>query len=783
MPRGNVMIAGEDAQDAADIAAAALVEAEEEQEQKEAAHHHIDEEPEVYSTDDSLESWELGDLQEEEKAAKLKQKEDRHRAREKAAQQAARQEKDRQREEALGRSGTWSSSMHRKSSVLAGVDVPRYTSSLSDIQDYAEGPDSAVGMEQEEEEEEDEESDENWKEVMAAFAGEGGDVPGVDGGRKCCGCSKERRKRFRQRRKACRKRYDKLCGPCSRVVQFFDRTWLMFNDSLRPLAFFIKCVLCPLFLVLRCLVCCLGLKRHKPAQSKRVEQLIAKALNHGLSPGREPPAEELPLPPTTEHAVPAIADQPASFQRSTSSGSRPNSPTSGFRSSRSGTTSFAGSVESSYSGGSGPKKHGRSKLKPPKPRMRKDQIIGKPKGQSALTERERFRLALKGTDQPDDGAGADIVPQDHDKVPLVFRLGWKAWLPWNLEDTYQVWLYSRKEFWAKLDGVMSTIEEEEEFDFQNLDAFGMPKRRHHNTPLWLRRYWRVLIFAYWEPVIDLLPSVKKFFMVLRWLILLAPVCLFGAAGGWLLFSATYNMQFLDGECQIEKLPETFKTKKGIVTTVTGRYQVRRFYAPSPTETEGYVLSYCDVTVECKNEDLGRGDTAEDDRCDSFQMWAWQDSIECFYHQDDYFGDGGTELYCLGRPSNLQQEMFSFAVAGIILFVSLIVACLILYRSSIDRRHAREVQEELERAKQQRAKDLEEQTKQEEAEAARQAAKQKLEMLEMARETEHHDDEDDDGHDLEHGHEHGREQDQQHGHQHSKRSSQKSIPALDMKPAR
>ncbi|CAE8601509.1 unnamed protein product, partial [Polarella glacialis] len=55
---------------------------------------------------------------------------------------------------------------------------------------------------------------------------------------------------------------------------------------------------------------------------------------------------------------------------------------------------------------------------------------------------------------------------------------------------------------------------------------------------------------------------------------------------------------------------------------------------------------------------------------------------------DFYGDRGEKLYCLQRPSDMQQEIFTVVIAGIVLMLGLLVLGLFSYRKRVVKREAR-----------------------------------------------------------------------------------------------
>jgi len=134
-----------------------------------------------------------------------------------------------------------------------------------------------------------------------------------------------------------------------------------------------------------------------------------------------------------------------------------------------------------------------------------------------------------------------------------------------------------------------------------------------------------------------------------------------------------------------------------------------------------------VTVPCRQEDLGRGDTDKDDKCDSFEMWARSQEILCYYKEEDYFGDKNTQVFCLGLPSDLKQESFGVIVSGLGVCFSFLLSFGIVCRRIQQRRAAMREKEEHERKAAEEQQALQARVEQEALEAQQQAAKAKNEM--------------------------------------------------------
>jgi len=375
----------------------------------------------------------------------------------------------------------------------------------------------------------------------------------------------------------------------------------------------------------------------------------------------------------------------------------------------------------------------RSRLKRPRPRAQKDQVVQHQGHSHTTNARQKFRqMTGRGDGLEDFSAQAEygkegIIGEDEEPKFSFGDLHWSAYLPWNWYDIYELWKASRKGIWEKLDQLLSTLEEEDEWDFDNLDQNGMPTHRVPTRPKWVRRNTRIFIFAYWDPLLDNLPTLTSVLLAMRWLVLIVPISVLGVFVFWLLASMQRNAEYVEGDCQIESLPIAFKTEKGIETTVIGIYSIRRFYKASSQKTEGSVVQECSVTVPCWTEDLGRGDNDKDDTCDSFEMWARNQEVLCYYKEEDYYGDKNTQVFCLGLPSDLKQESFGVIVSGLALCFSIFMSFAIVYRRILQRRAAMREKKEIEQKEAEEKAVLQARVDAEALEAEKQAAKAKTDM--------------------------------------------------------
>jgi len=284
-------------------------------------------------------------------------------------------------------------------------------------------------------------------------------------------------------------------------------------------------------------------------------------------------------------------------------------------------------------------------------------------------------------------------------------LDWTAWLPWNWGSTYEVWKESRIEMWSNLEKVLDEMDKE---DQNKADAIRSPLQRKYV------RAWRVFIFAYWDPFLDLLPTWKTALAILMSSLMIIPISGFVVASVLLVSSLLRNMEYVEGDCQIEALPDAFVTKKGVVTEVIGTYLIRRFYDASAERTEGFVLQPCQISVPCEHEDIARTGFLEREKCDQFRIWAWRDPVTCYYHQDDEYGSAARDILCLSRPSDLQEEIFGVVIAGAAVLVAILIVIVVLIRRALDKREAQRFQEEWERELEKQRAEAEEREKEEEA---------------------------------------------------------------------
>lgn len=477
------------------------------------------------------------------------------------------------------------------------------------------------------------------------------------GPRRCCAPLGAVRARGAALRSGAAERCERRCGCCLRAARCCGDLWEAFEGRCQALATAIRCFCCPLILLLRILSCGLcGCRARRVKRSGSLRRTrTRKTVNRSTSV----------------------------VGRSTSAGAGrlTRSSTSAGRLTRSSTWG-----SSKYS--EGPREQPRSRLKEIKPRVKVTPPVGaagaggsagKATAQrsgkevsKATSAREEFRQVRKTTLQK----LPEIIEDEDEELEILEgweALIWTDFLPWNWSQTYQVWKESRVEMWQHLGPVLVKMEEGDDPD-------GL-------CPTWVMRKWRIFVLAYWDPFLDHLPGPGRVLTWLLWSSLIVPVVLFGVSSVLLTVSVLRNLEYVEGRCQIEQLPESFETQRGAVTQVRGTYLIRRFYRASPERLAGHVVQSCQIQVPCDHVDLSRTGRMEDDRCDSFKIWAWKDPITCFYHQSDEYGTLQRELLCLARPSDLQEEVFGVILSAGAVLMSLLIVALVKLRRRLERREA------------------------------------------------------------------------------------------------
>lgn len=234
---------------------------------------------------------------------------------------------------------------------------------------------------------------------------------------------------------------------------------------------------------------------------------------------------------------------------------------------------------------------------------------------------------------------------------------------------------------------MDYVMDDEDFDWDCIDEEGLPKEIWHLFPHWMRRRKHWILLVYWDPIIEFLEQIPACLYYSLNILKVAPFVAFVASLIWLGLSVSINMRYKEGDCTVEKLPSRFSVDGGMYPTVLGVYTVRRKFPPSERQFEGIVFQECDVIEECHN--LHTDPDTEEDRCSDFRQWAWHAIIDCFHHEDDFYGDTGKKLYCLSKPSNLTKETFTVVVCGLVCVLSFFAIMLLHIRRK--RKNEEEIQ--------------------------------------------------------------------------------------------
>lgn len=242
---------------------------------------------------------------------------------------------------------------------------------------------------------------------------------------------------------------------------------------------------------------------------------------------------------------------------------------------------------------------------------------------------------------------------------------WRRALPSRWPRYFRDWWRARNAYFKRVFAVIDTIEDEEEFDWDNLDESGNPAQNKFFFPKILRRRGRFCMLVYIDPLIELLDNWPLFVKGIRWLIRLMPLFAMLGSFAWFGYNLWRNLRYVPGECIVERLPLMFETTGKIDEMVTAGYIVRRMFVASPTRPAGSVIQECIANVPCSKMDYGATNAYDDDRCVVFQAWKLGDEIPCYYEQGDFWGDKGTELSCLSLPSKMERETFTVVIAVVI----------------------------------------------------------------------------------------------------------------------
>jgi hypothetical protein len=254
----------------------------------------------------------------------------------------------------------------------------------------------------------------------------------------------------------------------------------------------------------------------------------------------------------------------------------------------------------------------------------------------------------------------------------------------------------RRKWLRQVSVVLDKVEEEEAFDWDDLDDDGNPMPNSFWCPRLVRRGSRFCLLVYIDPFLELLAFLPEIHVVAKWTLRFLPLVGFCLAFGWFSLAIYKNWQYKQGDCTVEKLPEAYDTIGMIIEEVEAVYIVRRYFQATPDRAKGSKIQECKATVSCGEMEYSRSESNEHARCVAFESWKLGDGIECYYHQDDYWGDDDRELFCLGLPSKLERETFTLGVSFLLLCLSCFITGVVSWRKN-DLKHQSELaQKELQR---------------------------------------------------------------------------------------
>lgn len=257
---------------------------------------------------------------------------------------------------------------------------------------------------------------------------------------------------------------------------------------------------------------------------------------------------------------------------------------------------------------------------------------------------------------------------------------------------YEDWMHKRSLFIQNTWEMVEEEDEDDKFDYDNPDEFGNPMPVVHCVPKFIRVRYKVYLLLYYYPILDQLDKLPSCTSICLRMLRTVPTMGFIASLGFLGYSVWHNMQYEEGDCYVESMPDDFRSTGGFIHRVKGTYHVERFFEPTVQQAEGSMFLECEAVVDCEKEDH-----RSTERCVSFKTWAWGSHIECYYHKDDYYGNNGMRLYCLGRPSDLATEIFTVCIAGAIVVLVCVVDGIFIYRRRDFERQQRLASQEAEAA--------------------------------------------------------------------------------------
>lgn len=262
------------------------------------------------------------------------------------------------------------------------------------------------------------------------------------------------------------------------------------------------------------------------------------------------------------------------------------------------------------------------------------------------------------------------------------------------KETWKEWFdrkkIEREERYWEIQDLLDIMAEEEEYDWENLDEYGNPKRRSFLCPAKIRRNQRYVLIVYWDPLLDAVEYVPAMIRKFCRIFLFTPFFGLIGATSWLGYSMYLNSVHVKSTCEIKAMPEGFETQGRIKIEVVGTYDVLRRYPPTTDRSMlgGIAEQSCEVRVPCESMSWGDSAAYSDDDCAEFATFNWGQQITCYFHQDDPAGWHGKRLYCLNQPSDLEQETFACLAT-----LALVLLCVTVYLYIRWKRIQQEIEDE------------------------------------------------------------------------------------------
>jgi len=228
------------------------------------------------------------------------------------------------------------------------------------------------------------------------------------------------------------------------------------------------------------------------------------------------------------------------------------------------------------------------------------------------------------------------------------------------------------------------IMQEADFDWDDVDDDGNPRRVIHFIPESVRRAYQRCLIKYWDPIVMTIEAIPACLLATLRLGRFIPLLAVFASVGLLGYKHWINLQYEAGDCLVHGLPEKYVPTRGIEPKVSGMYTVLRKYRPSAGQPDGEVEQVCEVVVKCSLMDY-REAGPDDDLCVQFQQFQLSSKIECYHHKDDIDGGEGMKLYCLHLPSTLEEEQFTVVISVSVFILTTALHAIVWYREKAKRR--------------------------------------------------------------------------------------------------